>query len=980
MVCRVVYLGWEQKPTGAARAIVGLRDNSNGISTCYFYLNEPIKIATNFILTDNHEKTSWAVKSCLRDEKLFQYPFKDRFHDREKYQTFEIDMPFDKRLTKKLPKELFQKGNYTQTLRYKRKWMYNEIELDDRLKRAIELKNELDSRLYVSAGSKDVEIKSDELEAMIISADSSLKQLDQKNSFSYNPKTKDYEISLNSEFAFNVKDNPISLEELKRERWVYYDIEKPLWKTDHQKRMIKRRNYRVDLLNGGKLKAERRLPILRGLFEREEDLKEKAEYERKIGILRKGIEKYYLIEEEKRKASNFSVIKVLEPKLTEEIESYQVKWFDEKYSAKISWFPILFKLENGEEIRELHTLYDFNYYQIDGFRVISHKSEKDLLDAVGKRMRELKPFIYPNPNLAYDVSQTRFAAEEENADMMDLLVRGINPGRDVSIHAYQRVKENTGQIRLDLWRFGANFRPFLRGSNPKGNHKLESMADFDLGKGKFKKSIDYAEMRNLEVLAINRDKDAMVKLARYAVSDVEVVKEIMENTKYLEWVYDAWKLMPQTTLTKAAFSTSSSKDILDYLHWKEHGNHRNAGKLGNKRQKEREIVIEKRLPEIKRKQLKDFSINVPFVRGFYSEVKQVYIPLELWLRDCIEKSLPRGEDYYANLSNKPLERFAQLQYIRQFFAKDMAVDYYFERNAFFRFEKFMTASRKPRTSLELMLRRFSLMAGEGELRKLDSEIEMLRDSHRGIYFVIPEELRREIRLPRLRVANEQKEMDIDDWLIMDNYDFIKMIKQKEIISKCLSEKKRRILAGFMTRFANMLNHVSRLEVIAKQISKEFADEAEDFVEGNVFPEEEATVFEVQRAREKFDLNIPRNLVYIAFLRRRMQRRSARFYTQYHFGADILRTKIRDGYSRLADELKRRKTRIVEVRGDYLFLNGGDLDFGANSMIIPIRTIMNFPVDPGNPKLMKKRKIVLDLQREMFGVEEVRNEELVSIFE
>ena len=245
-------------------------------------------------------------------------------------------------------------------------------------------------------------------------------------------------------------------------------------------------------------------------------------------------------------------------------------------------------------------------------------------------------------------------------------------------------------------------------------------------------------------------------------------------------------------------------------------------------------------------------------------------------------------------------------------------------------------------------------------------------------------MRREIRLPRLRVANEQKEMDIDDWLIMDNYDFIKMIKQKEIISKCLSEKKRRILAGFMTRFANMLNHVSRLEVIAKQISKmdrkSIDWRIEDFVEGNVFPEEEATVFEVQRAREKFDLNIPRNLVYIAFLRRRMQRRSARFYTQYHFGADILRTKIRDGYSRLADELKRRKTRIVEVRGDYLFLNGGDLDFGANSMIIPIRTIMNFPVDPGNPKLMKKRKIVLDLQREMFGVEEVRNEELVSIFE
>ena len=148
MVCRIVKIDWENNRKRDNRVIIGLRyDSPEGKQTSYFYLKKDIRIATNFVLASNTDKTRWIVDKCINDTELRKYPFRDRFHQNERYQTFEIEMPYNYWFIKRLPSP-FQKGDYSTKLRYEMPWFYRTVEMDYRIKNVIKLKSKVDEELH----------------------------------------------------------------------------------------------------------------------------------------------------------------------------------------------------------------------------------------------------------------------------------------------------------------------------------------------------------------------------------------------------------------------------------------------------------------------------------------------------------------------------------------------------------------------------------------------------------------------------------------------------------------------------------------------------------------------------------------------------------------------------------------------------------------------------------------------------------------
>ena len=983
MTSRVVFLDWEKRQKGINRAVVGVRFAPG--KTGYFYLNEWLKMSTGFILADNFEKTSAVVRSFRKRKELSAYELKDRFHDGERYQTFHVEVPYDRALIERLP-GFFQKGEYARTLRYQNPWFYKEFVPDARLYKAFEIKGGVDKKLAelksvlgsrmfnktmrAAASGQEISVASSGSELIgqvfesIREADLLLKQINRKNSFLYNLNSSDTEIYLDSKQGFRVLDDVITVDEIRADRWVFFDIEKPLWKSDWQKAMISARNSlaKQDVHVSRK---ERRLKCLEAALDNASNDEKRQKIYKKIEANKRAVANYYSVSVEEREERRQRFVSKLEGRLTEKIAGREVHWWDDKYDAKISWFHIVFRMEDGTEIKEIHTLYSFGQDCVEGFKVVSHSSEKELLNSVLGLIKRIKPFVYANHNPAYDVSQVKRAAEETGSEGFDVLVKSVFAGRDVSISAYQRIKENQGEINIDTWRRSANDEPYLSSGNPKGNHKLASVSSFWFGESTFKKSIDYDMMREFEVKAINGDVSAMRALAKYAVSDVLIVKKILEETPYLERAYDTWKMMPFTTLTKAAFSSAQVKEITEYEHWKRHGNHLNFGWFGDKRRKEREIVREKRLPEIKKKQLQDEEINVYPIRGFYPEVVQKYMPLELWILDLITKNYPMFREYAFGLRSKPLDRIAQLQPLKHFFANEMAVDAYYGLNAKFRYDDRVGASWKDPGSLSMLLSAFNNnvkkrdKSSEDSLRRFDSLVDLSRDLYRGVYSNLPSDLRNAIRLPRFKIGCEQAEMDFEDWVVRDNYDILKALTNKIGVRNHLNDKGKRTFDNLVTRFGNLGRHLDMLKGCAEVVLADFASKSEASAFSYVLPGFDLSFFDVKREKARFDIS-PGNLVYLEFLRRRALTRAKRFYAKYGFPLEAsdgtgFRDKIRQAYKSLGNELRARGTQVIEQRGDYLFLLGGDLKFDNKSCLIPVRKIWNFSVDPGNPRLMKRSR-------------------------
>ena len=682
------------------------------------------------------------------------------------------------------------------------------------------------------------------------------------------------EIVLDSADGIKFNGWRMNASEFRNQVWFYADIEKPLFKSGSEKTNIDRRESLLKLRDG------------------------KRNYKAKLEALLEGSKKSM---EEAQVEINARIDRItgrLEKRLTKNIAGYEVKIWEEKYDAKISWYTFIMKKADGSELRQLHTIRDCGLDKINGYDIILHETEKDLLNEVIKMMKKNNVAVFSNHNLPYDVTQTRFAAEETGADSLDLFIDDVSPRRDVVRKAYQRMKKDLEYI--DTYRLAVVFHPWLK------NKKLETFACDRLGEGVFKKSLTYAQMRELEVRAINGDKDAAKLLADYASSDVEPVKRIGDEGNYLETIFKIREMFPFLTITEIAFSPRVVKKYFDSKHWAKNKNNRHFG-YGRKVREDEEQIFKKRFGPLKREYLGDWAFKVPEIMGVHHDVVQAYLPLEQWLQETICAVEPKWREYFNSLSQDPIERFGQLRYPRDF-SNEFLMDHYFAVNEQKKFKRRLRSLGISGDSVGALLDSFGHDADREVLDKYLASLNNLRNQYRSLYVKLDPSLRKLIRVPKRFSGGANMQFDFVDFFEGDNSDLFALRKNASELSESLNESPRRDLDRFCTNFETY-----------EEKSRELVQYAPKNVPG--------------LSQE--------NLVYSYALREAFAKRAGRFKHEYGITIDSVTDALRSSYALLRDDIAQRKTDVISHKGDYLFLKGGDL--ADLKTVIPIRRLQSFEV-------------------------------------
>ena len=953
------YIGFEDKQNRPNRLILGFRHwDRTGSRKSFVYLKKNVTIPTEFIHREDTKSLGRILEVLEREEfedcrvhahisenspefleELAEKPGFEVSKREGDYHVFCVELPKDKRLIDLLPKK-FQTGGYDRMVRYEMDILHRKLDLDTRLDEAFSKKQELESyqqsaldiiEAYIGGNAAESKVRSRitrlknaangffsqysgkfELESVLeavkqstnarnlaplrkfLEQSSGVKEflekkvcaqicideitnlvyeLDSENSFGYNPETGEYELTLNSLNGFDFKEERITADELRQQVFCYIDIEKPFWKRTWEKTDLKRRENLLKTLKK----------------ETDESRKERLE----------------------------KLIARLEDRLTTTIEGKTVKLWEPDYDAKISWCAIIFKLENGEEVRQLHTLYNPGIEAVNGYAICAYDTERDLLDGVIKEAKARNTFAFVAHNAPYDIIQLRDGAERARSEKFDVFIKRVKPRRDVVRDMYQRMRKDVEYI--DTCRLAIVFHTYLRSKQPPGNHALECVTNYLLGQGTFKKGLTHDELRNVEFRAINDDFEAIGTLCRYVTLDVEQLPRILESRRYLDVVDRVRELAPNATFTELAFSPRAVIKMHDAKHFERHRNQRFYGYRQKMRENEVQI-FKKRFTSLKREWLRESGIPVLREPGRYENVCQCYMPLEEWLKPVLIAIEPRWQRYFARLSEDPVSQFGELQFPKAFLSEALA-DFYFVLNETERYTSKLGKVSLSQAELEEILDAYCESAEPSLLNGYYGSYNHLKNQYRSIYVPLSGKGRRVIRAAREKEGNLDLEFpEFSDFFYKDNLDLVKLREKASRIEKMLSKGHRIVLKTFLTNFRTLDEIAAKLE-----------EHAEQFANGAVSAH---------------------NIVYLHNQRWRAQRRRDQFFARYGLGpfdTDLsIQKQIENGYTALRKELTEKGLIVLMQKGDYLYVRTRDghiPDFDHSALKL-IRVIPEFQIGEG----------------------------------
>ncbi len=418
--------------------------------------------------------------------------------------------------------------------------------------------------------------------------------------------------------------------------YVIFDIEKPLWKKKHEKNWIERREKLLKYDKGRNKKRFLKLP--------EDERKERLE--RRDGL-----------------------VKRLEERLTYEVPGVGVvKLWEEKYDAQISFITACFGKDDGTKEREVYVidkegLLKKNGIETnDGCEVRAFSNEEELLLAFREKFREVRPVITYGHNVPYDITQVRFAFDE-GGDIFDPLIEDVTPKRDFVQKFFQRLRQDG--IYLDTMRLSDNIRPYLKQRRFGTSLKLEAVAQ---NRGiDFKKPMTHDQLREFQLKIISGEileirEDAMKRMLEYSTGDLSATEELIRRIPFWPTLLAVKKVCPFLNLTRIAFSPNATGEVLEYEHHRSAGNSR----LYGFRKKQRLDDIEKfkeEFPKLKERMLGHVGLT-KVRRGDYSNVTELYLPLEEWLSDLVFKIRGEFKGVYESLRYDSEQRLGFLQYLK----------------------------------------------------------------------------------------------------------------------------------------------------------------------------------------------------------------------------------------------------------------------------------------------------------------------------
>lgn len=655
-------------------------------------------------------------------------------------------------------------------------------------------------------------------------------------------------------------DSFMSAEEIKSLPTLYIDVEKPLWKKDEEKELIK---------------------------ERKKLIKEEAKYQ-------KIPESEIAYFEKRDHEDRIKELSEIEQKLTIEVGGVgKVNLWEELVDAKVSFMTLCWSniAVNGERktIREMLVLDPNNEIEskeVNGYQLYKFKTEKELLEYFLEKIKERKPVICSGHNVVYDSTQTRFAVENTKAGkgILDWIVNKIQPRRDFVKHFYQRHKQD--MLYLDTMWLTRNFAPWLMQRSLGASLKLEDVANY--WKFDFKKTAKHEELRIFEFQRLFGKTPEIRRMAReallkYSASDVEPVKFIIENSPFIDFLVLMKEIMPYCTYTELAFAPNCIEKYLDKKHFEK------AGNLANYRYKqkirENELqIFKKRFPKLKKAMLEHVCIDVKTKPGNYENVYEIYLPFEEWLKERLFLPYPEFKNCYKKTEGTNTH-LAFLQYMKRL-SRDMLKDYYFARRERKVFDECMERGINAERFYE-----FESFPNKKLFDSYYASLNHLKDQFRSIYVDLKGEERRLLVDTNENMQAIEGEMPL---VMSEDFDLFLLRKNASLIEGKIKEHHKRTLKGFLSNFKKWEETQKLIiEEIEKAKKMQFDDE-----ERAKYTEHLYAYNQMQRKKQKEKV----------------------FYAKYGFDVEALTNTIVSSYEKLANEL--REIEIIDMKGDYLFVKAG----------------------------------------------------------
>jgi hypothetical protein len=628
-------------------------------------------------------------------------------------------------------------------------------------------------------------------------------------------------------------DGFLTAEDLGKIPWLFLDIEKPLWKNEKEKMY---------------LKARKKLLRLDKKFENKDnkhELRQKA-------------------------------IKVLEDRLTIEIEGIgKIGLWNKECDASVSFITTLWKNCPEGKIREVYILDpkdEFEKEKVNNYDVYKFKTEKELISFFLERIRERKPLMSSGHNQVYDITQIRFAADQ-NKLAFEPAVKTIRPRRDFVREFFQRMKEDL--IYLDTLWLNASFFPWLR-QRTFSNLKLETVSRFH---GiDFTKSLTHEQLREVELQRLaGKTKEIRIKagnrIAEYSAGDVEPVVQMMENSPFLPLITKIKRALPFSTLTEIAFHPNSVNKYHDKKHFDRARNHRYHGYAQKERENEIQI-FKKRFSSLKGDMLEWAGVSAGAEKDS-SPVYEIYLPFEEWIKQATFRYAPEFEEVYHGLEKN--EKIPFLQYLKAL-QRDMLVDYYFARrdSKIFR-NRFQNVETSKFDELERIVDKKLLDSYSGSFR-------FLKNHFRSVYVALKREGRALIRPTNKNLAGIEEIPE----MMEDESDLFLLRHRADKIRNMLTPGQKRVLTSFLTNFNSF--EAAETEIVTKM----------------------GTITEN-----------PRELLYSYNQSQKTEEKGRKFYAKYRISVPQLTSLIARSYRNLASELAKFNPRIIDIKGDYMFLQANE---------------------------------------------------------
>jgi len=662
---------------------------------------------------------------------------------------------------------------------------------------------------------------------------------------------------------------------------IVLDIEKPLWKKDFEKRELK---WRENIL-----KAEKKYSKLPET--EQEAQKNKHEQRQRI-------------------------IKNLEEKLTINVENVgKVKMYDENFDSEVSYVGAIW-IKGKNKKKEMYIIDpkdEIFCKRYNGFKILKFKNEKELILGFLDSLHKRNPIISHGHNQSYDVTQLRFAAED-NKIIYDPAVKEIKPRRDFTRSYLQRLREEMFYIDT-LW-LSKIFYPYLNQKRFDTSHKLAGVAQFlniDFTKSQTHEELRFTELKRLVGETKEIRKKAIDEMLSYSCADLDVTREIVNKINFLPLLVKIKNVLPFCTYSEIAFSPNCMNKLHEFNHFKKNGNLPYYGYASKERQDKLQI-FKKRFVSIKQ-ELLDWAKFKRTNKGEYENVQEFYLPLEDWTKDIAFKINPELETAYNETKNNKSEHFAFLQYLKSYM-KEVFADYYFIRRDKKIYQYTKDFLKLDNNTINENFNKIKNSFGGEKLNSIIGSFRYLKNHFRSIYVSLDNKDRGIIRPFKISVQGNLFESKFPK--IMENdVDLFLLKENSESIRRNLSLANARTLDSFLENFETFTGYLN------SSANGLFANKNGDEI-----------------TNKEGDKTNSRDLIYSYVYSNRFYSGEKKFFKVYGVSVNELSDKISKGYKNLFEEVSQKNLKFLDHVGDYIFVQGkGDLNSA-----VKIRDLEKFVVD------------------------------------